>query len=143
MATYDLTLGGSLATPGTQPPAAVWIEGVVDFSKVNSGAGAAQNDVVQVVNIPANTFVLGVVVFVTKASTNAGTVNVGDGVAATRYLTGTAINAVSDAAGTTYATTNFFYTNADTIDIVQSAVLTVTTGVVKVMVLAAHAVPSV
>jgi hypothetical protein len=138
MATYDITKGGNTAVQGTQPPAIVFLEGVVDFSKVNAGSGAAQNDVLQVINVPANTQILGVFWIVTTASTNAGTFNLGDGASATRWVTGAATNALADG----NSVTNFFYTAADTIDVVQSAALTVTTGVLKIMVLAAHYTPS-
>lgn len=138
MATYDLTQGGAGAVPGHQPPAAVFIEGIVDLSKVNAGAGAAQNDVLQVLHVPANTEILGVFYQVAAKSANAGTFNLGDGADADRYVAAAAANALGDG----YGAVRNFYTAADTIDLVQTAVLTVSTGVIKVMALAVHFEPS-
>lgn len=134
MATFDLTKGGPGAVPGHQPPAVVFLEGILDQSK----QALAQNDVAQLIHVPANTEILSVFWQVLKASSNAGTFNLGDGASATRWFTGSALSALADA----HNTTRFFYTTADTIDVVQTAALTVSTGILRVMALAVHFEPS-
>lgn len=138
MATFNLTKGG-LAVPGHQSMPVVPLEALLDFSKVNNGAGLAQNDVAQLIQAPANTEILGVFWQVVKASANAGTFNLGDGALATRWVTAGALNALGDG----HSATRFFYTTGDTIDLVQTAALTVVTGIIKVVAIAIPFDPSV
>lgn len=143
MATFNLTKGGTTFVPGHQSSPIVALEALLDFAKVNNGVGMVQNDVAQVINVPANTYILGVFVQATEVSANAGQVDVGDGVVANRYVDNFVTNALGDAFGTTYGTTSFFYTTADTIDVTQVAALTVVTGKLKVVALAVQFDPSV
>ena len=81
MATYDVT-GPSNAgarpsrrTPGIRIP--YLVENTIDVSQVNADAGAAQNDVLQVLDIPAETLVLHAGIEVITALSSSVTLDLG------------------------------------------------------------------
>ena len=81
MATYDVT-GPSTAgarpgrfSAGVRTP--YLVENVIDVSAINSDAGAAQNDVLQVLDIPAETLVLHAGIEVLTALSSSVTLDLG------------------------------------------------------------------
>lgn len=81
MATYDVT-GPSTAgarpgrfSPGIRTP--YLVENTIDISAINSDAGAAQNDVLQVLDIPAETLVLHAGIEVLTALSSSVTLDLG------------------------------------------------------------------
>ena len=81
MATYDVT-GPSNAgarpsrrNPGTRVP--YLVENTIDISQINADAGAAQNDVLQVLDIPAETLILHAGIEVLTALSSSVTMDLG------------------------------------------------------------------
>ena len=81
MATYDVT-GPSTAgarpsrfSAGIRTP--YLVENVIDMSQINSDAGAAQNDVLQVLDIPAETLILHAGIEVITALSSSVTMDLG------------------------------------------------------------------
>ena len=81
MATYDVT-GPSTAgarpsrfSAGIRTP--YLVENVIDISQINSDAGAAQNDVLQVLDIPAETLILHAGIEVITALSSSVTMDLG------------------------------------------------------------------
>jgi hypothetical protein len=145
MATYNLTSGGMAAYPANTVPVSR-VEAVVDFSQVNDGNGTVQNDVLQLIPVPANTLVLAVAFSVTTVSANLADFDIGDGATADGYIDGASAATVNDGAswnttlttGTPNTTAEAFslgkfYTSEDTIDLKQNTNATVITGVIKVV----------
>jgi hypothetical protein len=121
------------------------VQATLDFTEINSGSGTVQNDIVQLIQIPANTLVLGVSFSVTTASSNMTDFDIGDGTTTDGYIDGASMATVND--GCSWVTTfneaapnttldgmslGKFYTAADTIDLKQNTNATVVTGVLKV-----------
>lgn len=144
MTTYALATGSG-GYPSRNKSGAFRIEAEVDFSKVNSGNGTVQNDIIQALSIPANTFVQLVYYKVSTASANLDDLDIGDGATADGYVDGLDMESTGD--GTSWNTTltegtpnttveafslGKFYTTADTIDLKQNTNDTVVTGVIKV-----------
>lgn len=122
MATLNLTKGGTVGLPYKDRAQCFVIRNTVDYSETN----AAASDVLQVLNVPANTFVLraGYRVMTAEGAAAGGTL--GDGADPDGFFATMDVNAVAVAlsAGATvgYALGKF-YTAADTIDHVVSAAL--------------------
>lgn len=81
MATYDVTGVGVAGTrpsrrnPGVRVP--YLVENTIDISQINAGAGAAQNDVLQVLDIPAETLILHAGVEILTALSSSVTLDLG------------------------------------------------------------------
>ena len=80
MATYDVTGPGgtnrpSRRNPGVRTP--YLVENTIDVSQINSDAGAAQNDVLQVLDIPAETLILHAGIEVITALSSSVTMDLG------------------------------------------------------------------
>lgn len=81
MATYDVTGPGNAgATPsrfsaGVRTP--YLVENTIDVSAINSDAGAAQNDVLQVLDIPAQTLIMHAGIEVITALSSSVTLDLG------------------------------------------------------------------
>lgn len=137
MATYTDSHGfnrGSASYPAKGYERMSFFEVLIDLPDIvaaRSEAGAtalAANDVLQVIPLPAGSFVLEVGVDVTTAEGEAGTLDVGDGSDADGYHDGIDFNAVAHyttALALTEAAPNTvtgysngkFYSSADTIDV--------------------------
>ena len=122
MATYDVT-GPSNAgarpgrfSAGVRTP--YLVENVIDISAINSDAGAAQNDVLQVLDIPAETLVLHAGIEVLTALSSSVTMDLG--------ITGGDVDTFvdGDANATGYSvltnTANLVVASADTLDILTA-----------------------
>jgi len=102
------------------------LQKTVDFAKATGSASGDTGDVLQVISLPENFYVHGVIVNVTTASTTASSViEVGDGNDPNGWLTTTAGTMASTgvkAADGVYVSANGkFYASADSIDITLGA----------------------
>jgi len=81
MATYDVTGPSNAGARQSRMNAGVrtpyLVENVIDISAINSDAGAAQNDVLQVLDIPAETLVLHAGIEVLTALSSSVTLDLG------------------------------------------------------------------
>jgi len=81
MATYDVTGPSNAGARPSRMNAGVrtpyLVENVIDISAINSDAGAAQNDVLQVLDIPAETLILHAGIEVLTALSNSVTLDLG------------------------------------------------------------------
>ena len=81
MATYDVVGVGVAGTrpsrrnPGVRVP--YLVENTIDISQVNAGSGTATNDVLQVLNIPAETLILHAGIEIITALSNSVTLDLG------------------------------------------------------------------
>ena len=81
MATYDVTGPSNAGARPSRMNAGVrtpyLVENVIDISQINSDAGAAQNDVLQVLDIPAETLILHAGIEVLTALSSSVTMDLG------------------------------------------------------------------
>lgn len=140
MATFDLTLGGS-AVAGRESPYKIMVKSVIyDFSKRT----LAQNDVAQVLDIPADTWVSLVRWEITKVEGAARNFSIGDGVNAAGFVASTSANTLAEGVsgpislteGAPNTITGFsggkYYSAADTLDVTAVTAGGLTTGILKV-----------
>lgn len=147
MSTYSVMTGSGVNAYPYETAGVHAVQAEIDFSKINSGSGTVQNDIVQLIQVPANTRVLGVFFSVTTVSSNMADFDLGDGDDTDGYVDGASMATVNDGASFVGATTvgspnalpvaaafclGKFYTVADTIDLKQNTNATVVTGVLKV-----------
>ena len=115
MATYAITGVGTTGFPATGPNVRVIAE-VVDFSSTTNAA----SDVFQTLSIPADTVVLGAGINVITADSagNSGTIELGDGGDANRYVAASTVAAAGQETAIFATTVPHLYDSADTIDMV-------------------------
>jgi flagellar biogenesis protein FliO len=145
MATYSVMTGSGVDAYAAEQSGVYSVTATLDFTKINGGAGTVQNDIVQLIQVPANTLVLGVFFKSATASANMTDLDIGDGATTDGYIDGASMATVND--GCSWVTTfneaapnttaeafslGKFYTTADTIDLKQNTNATVKTGVLKV-----------
>ena len=125
MATYSITGAGTTGFPAHGPNVRV-ISEVVDFSSTTNAA----SDVFQVLSISADTVVLGAGINVITADTagNSGTLSLGDGGDADRYVAASTVAATGQETAIFASTVPYLNASADTID------LTVATGAINAVV---------
>ena len=125
MATYSITGAGTTGFPAHGPNVRV-ISEVVDFSSTTNAA----SDVFQVLSISADTVVLGAGINVITADTagNSGTLALGDGGDADRYVAASTVAATGQETAIFASTVPYLNASADTID------LTVATGAINAVV---------
>lgn len=124
------TKTASKAAAGVQPKGlSVGLVAVTSTFSLSTTLSAG--DVIQMVKVPKGA--TPVYVALSGATTGVGSVNVGDGVSAARYLTNYLVsaNAVQGAINTAY--TPYTYSTDDTIDITVSAASVATVGGAFVM----------
>ena len=118
MATYDLTGPGGTNRPGRYNPGIrtpYLVENTIDISAINGDAGAAQNDVLRVLDLPAETLVMEAGIEVLTACSGSVTFDLG--------ITGVDVDIYTDgdtnATGysTLTATARHVAATADTLDI--------------------------
>lgn len=145
MSTYSVMTGSGVQAYPAERAGVYALTATVDFSTIKAGAGTVQNDIVQLLPVPANTLVLAVFFAVKTVSSNLADFDLGDGDVADGYVDGASMATLNDGASwqTVFneATPNTtkegmslgkFYTAADTIDLKQNTNATVVTGVLKV-----------
>ena len=80
MATYDVTGPGGVNRPGRYNPGVrtpYLVENTIDVSQINSAAGTAQNDVLQCIDVPAETLVMAAGVEVLTACSSSVVIDIG------------------------------------------------------------------
>ena len=115
MATYDLTGAGGTTGHSANGRTPYMIENTIDVSAINGDAGAAQNDVLRVLDIPAETLIMEAGIEVVTALSSSVTLDLGiTGGDVDRYVDGDT-NATGFSAPT--ATARTIVASADTLDI--------------------------
>lgn len=160
MATYNIAPGGSTGYPSLKKSAGVFrIERKIDIAALIAAGTIttqlAQNDVLALIEVPANTLVLGVSYRVVTALTASGTttMEVGDGDNTAGYIAAASVmsaattqvnswaGALTVASPSTFPNSSEaysvgkFYSAADTIDAKFPAASNTTVGVIKVVAL--------
>jgi len=125
MATWTVTGGGSTGHSASAPTVKVYSE-IVDFSEFT----IATNDVIQVIELPANSLVLyaGMDVLTADSAGNSGTFSLGDGADVDRWVAASTATAGMEvtrarAGDSSLGTTSVgyaYYAAADTIDLVNA-----------------------
>ena len=113
MATHSKVTGGTAGHPSTRRRP-YWVENTID----NSLFDPAANDVVQCLNIPAETFVINAGIEVLTATSSSVTLDVGDGGDVDRFIDG--LDSTSTGHGAQVANASnvgHVYGTADTLDV--------------------------
>lgn len=136
MANYDVTIGNGTGHLGVMRRVPYVVENVVDLVEVNAGAGPADGDVLRLIDVPAETLVLGAGFEIIEALADGGALDLdmGDGASLTRWVDNYTTTTVGYATRVATTTTDPIkvYTTADTIDIrVVDGGLGVTTGMLR------------
>ena len=103
MATYDVTgVGGTTGHPsnGRTP---YMVENTIDISQINGDAGAAQNDVIKCIDVPAETVVLHAGLEVITACSSSVVIDIGITGSAAGFSDPDAFVDAYDATGAAYA----------------------------------------
>lgn len=148
MATFDVTnsVGASGGYPAHGAPRMFTVTKALDFSSasivaLNSGTGPAQNDVLQLIHVPAKTVVHGVYYTIDTASSNLADFDIGDGADIDGYHDGVNLtNGTNDFTGFGVSGTEAFaagkyYASADTIDGVCKTAASIVTGKITITVI--------
>ena len=115
MATYDLTGAGGTTGHSANGRTPYMIENTIDISAINGDSGAAQNDVLRTLDIPAETLIMEAGIEVVTALSSSVTLDLGiTGGDVDRYVDGDT-NATGFSAPT--ATARTIVASADTLDI--------------------------
>ena len=92
MATYDVTGPGGVNRPGRYNPGVrtpYLVENTIDVSQINSGAGSANGDILECIDIPAETLIIYAGVEVLTALSGSVTIDLGvTGADPDRYVDG-------------------------------------------------------
>ena len=113
MATVSKVIGGTSGHPSTRRKP-YWVENTVDFSLFDPSA----DDIVQILNVPAETLVINAGLEVLTASASGVTLDLGDGGDVDRYIDG--LDSTSTGHGaqvTNVSNVGHVYGSADTIDV--------------------------
>ena len=106
MATYDVTGPGGVNRPGRYNPGVrtpYLVENTIDVSQINSAAGTAQNDVLQCLDVPAETLVMAAGVEVLTACSSSVVIDIGTTGSSAGFLDPDAFVDAYDATGASYA----------------------------------------
>ena len=113
MGTVSKVIGGTSGHPSTRRKP-YWVENTVDFSLFDPSA----DDIVQILNVPAETLVINAGLEVLTASASGVTLDLGDGGDVDRYIDG--LDSTSTGHGaqvTNVSNVGHVYGSADTIDV--------------------------
>lgn len=144
MATFDFTQGGATGGFPAHHSPVFAVTRVLDFSSdamvaLNSGTGAAQNDVIQLIHVPANAVVIGVFYRVIDFSSNLADLDIGDGSDPDGWHDGINMtNGTDDWTGLTVGAEAYgvagakFYSATDTVDAVVKTAASIVTGKISV-----------
>ena len=114
MATYDLTAAGGTTGHPSNGRTPYLVENTIDIAAINGDSGAAQNDVLRALDIPAETLIMEAGVEVITALSGSATIDLGvTGADPDRYVDGD-----TNATGfsTLTATARQIVASADTLD---------------------------
>ena len=115
MATYDLTAAGGTTGHPSNGRAPYLVENTIDIAAINGDSGAAQNDVLRALDIPAETLIMEAGIEVITACSGSVTLDLGNtGGDVDRYVDGDT-NATGFSAPT--ATARTIVASADTLDV--------------------------
>ena len=115
MATYDLTAAGGTTGHPSNGRTPYLVENTIDVSAINGDSGAAQNDVLRALDIPAETLIMEAGIEVITALSSSVTLDLGiTGGDVDRYVDGDT-NATGFSAPT--ATARTIVASADTLDV--------------------------
>ena len=115
MATYDLTAAGGTSGHPSNGRTPYLVENTIDVSAINGDSGAAQNDVLRALDIPAETLIMEAGIEVITALSSSVTLDLGiTGGDVDRYVDGDT-NATGFSAPT--ATARTIVASADTLDV--------------------------
>ena len=106
MATYDVTGPGGVNRPGRFNPGVrtpYLVENTIDVSQINSAAGTAQNDVLQCIDVPAETLVMAAGVEVLTACSSSVVIDIGITGSTAGFSDPDAFVDAYDATGASYA----------------------------------------
>ena len=113
MATVSKVIGGTSGHPSTRRKP-YWVENTVDFSLFDPSA----DDIVQILNVPAETLVINAGLEVLTASASGVTLDLGDGGDVDRYIDGLDSTSTGHGAQVINASNvGHVYGSADTIDV--------------------------
>ena len=118
MATYDLTAAGGTTGHPANGRTPYLVENTIDISAINSNSGTANGDVVQALDIPAETLIMEAGIEVITALSSSATMDLGiTGGDVDRYVDGD-----TNATGfsTLTATARVIVSSADTLDILTA-----------------------
>ena len=118
MATYDLTAAGGTTGHPSNGRTPYLVENTIDISAINSNSGTANGDVVQALDIPAETLIMEAGIEVITALSSSATMDLGiTGGDVDRYVDGD-----TNATGfsTLTATARVIVSSADTLDILTA-----------------------
>ena len=118
MATYDLTAAGGTTGHPANGRTPYLVENTIDISAINSSSGTANGDVVQALDIPAETLIMEAGIEVITALSSSATMDLGiTGGDVDRYVDGD-----TNATGfsTLTATARTIVASADTLDILTA-----------------------
>ena len=118
MATYNVTGAGGTTGHPSNGRTPYMVENTIDVSAINGDSGAAQNDVIQCLDIPAETLIMEAGIEVITALSSSATMDLGiTGGDVDRYVDGDT-NATGYA--TLTATARVVVASADTLDILTA-----------------------
>ena len=106
MATYDVTGPGSGTRPGRYNPGVrtpYMVENTIDVSAINSDSGTANGDILQSIDVPAETLIMAAGVEVLTACSSSVTIDIGTTGSSAGFLDPDAFVDAYDATGATYA----------------------------------------
>ena len=106
MATYDVTGPGGVNRPGRYNPGVrtpYLEENTIDVSQINSAAGSAQNDVLQCIDVPAETLIMAAGVEVLTACSSSVVIDIGVTGSSAGFSDPDAFVDAYDATGAAYA----------------------------------------
>ena len=118
MATYDLTAAGGTTGHPANGRTPYLVENTIDISAINSNSGTANGDVIQALDIPAETLIMEAGIEVITALSSSATMDLGiTGGDVDRYVDGD-----TNATGfsTLTATARTIVASADTLDILTA-----------------------
>ena len=106
MATYDVTGPGGVNRPGRYNPGVrtpYLVENTIDVSQINSAAGTAQNDVLQCIDVPAETLIMAAGIEVLTACSSSVVIDIGITGSTAGFSDPDAFVDAYDATGASYA----------------------------------------
>ncbi len=106
MATYDVTGPGGVNRPGRYNPGVrtpYLVENTIDVSAINGDSGTAQDDVLQCIDVPAETLVMAAGVEVLTACSSSVVIDIGTTGNSAGFLDPDAFVDAYDATGAAYA----------------------------------------
>ena len=106
MATYDVTGPGGTNRPGRYNPGVrtpYLVENTIDVSAINGDSGTAQDDVLQCIDVPAETLVMAAGVEVLTACSSSVVIDIGTTGSSAGFLDPDAFVDAYDATGASYA----------------------------------------